>query len=274
MNADSQFLVPGADGELAPGTSLWRKGLVYTTRPDPSGRFSGDDYRISAGFKKGVSSAHAAAGFHDVYRRVVTVARLPNFAVGLPRYRRGPEQYHLRSYVAPACGEHRHVFDHLCLRCSVQYGIEATGEPQPTEDALWSPGGATLEELERLAPQRADEIYNEFDFTDPSTPDPGPITLSYGESISGSNPTLDFRPFVERAERVARCYHGAAADVGRSKCPLIPNSASRVGSRQPVLCDRPHLLRSILTAKGPRHRTATRSSGGKSRGLIMPVALK
>lgn len=73
-----------------------------------------------------------------------------------------------------------------------------------------------LEELERLAPQRADEIYNEFDFTDPSTPDPGPITLSYGESISGSNPTLDFRPFVERAERVARWYHALLQTLGEA----------------------------------------------------------
>jgi hypothetical protein len=35
-----------------------------------------------------------------------------------------------------------------------------------------------LEELERLAPQRADEIYNEFDFRDPLTAKNGPITVS------------------------------------------------------------------------------------------------
>ena len=48
-----------------------------------------------------------------------------------------------------------------------------------------------MEELERLAPQREDEIYNEFDFTDPSMPKTGPITVSYGESVSGSDRSLD-----------------------------------------------------------------------------------
>jgi hypothetical protein len=73
-----------------------------------------------------------------------------------------------------------------------------------------------LEELERLAPQRADEIYNEFDFTDPSTPNTDPITLSYGESISGSDPSLDFRPFVDRADKVARSYHKLLQSLGEA----------------------------------------------------------
>jgi hypothetical protein len=41
------------------------------------------------------------------------------------------------------------------------------GEPPPSDDGLRSSGGASLAEVARLAPQRADEIYNEFDFTDP-----------------------------------------------------------------------------------------------------------
>jgi hypothetical protein len=66
----------------------------------------------------------------------------------------------------------------LGLRCSDQ-GVDKQGEPGPTEDALRSPGGATLEELARLAPQLADEVYNEFDFTEPLTP-----------STSGDDPQI------------------------------------------------------------------------------------
>ena len=73
-----------------------------------------------------------------------------------------------------------------------------------------------MAELEGLAPQRADEIYNEFDFTDPSTPGADPITLSYGESISGRDLNLDFRPFVERAEKVARYYHALLQSLGEA----------------------------------------------------------
>ena len=76
MKAEPKFMAPGADGELAPGASIWRKGLVYTTNGS-FGRASGHSYRISVGFKRGVASTHAASGFHDVYRRVVTVASQP-----------------------------------------------------------------------------------------------------------------------------------------------------------------------------------------------------
>ena len=91
-----------------------------------------------------------------------------------------------------------------------------TSEPPPTEEALQSPGGATLEQLERLAPQRADEIYNEFDFADPSIRNTDPITVSYGEAIPGSDLSLDFAPFVNRAETVARSYHTLLQGLGEA----------------------------------------------------------
>lgn len=217
MNSEPKFLAPGSDGEVAPEPGLWQKGLVYTTRTGPSlGRLSGDDYRISVGFKRGVAAVHATAGFHDVYRRVATVA-----------------SYRISQLTCPYTGEvpssiilghtWRHLGDNIItslitlrLRCSGQNGIEVKGELPPAKEALRSPGGATLEELERLAPQRADEIYNEFDFTDPSTPNPAPITLSYGESISGSGTVVDFRPFVKRAEKVARSYHALLQTLGEA----------------------------------------------------------
>jgi hypothetical protein len=37
---------------------------------------------------------------------------------------------------------------------------EWPGESEPTEEMLFSPGGAGLEDLARIAPQRADEFYN------------------------------------------------------------------------------------------------------------------
>jgi hypothetical protein len=48
-----------------------------------------------------------------------------------------------------------------------------------------------LEEVERLAAQSADEIYNEFDFTDPSSAETAPLTFSYGE-LPAPNASLDF----------------------------------------------------------------------------------
>jgi hypothetical protein len=216
MDAGFQFLAPGADGKLAPGTNLWRKGLVYTTRAGPPGRFFGDNYRISVGFKRGVESGHATVGFQDIYRRAHTVARRRISQLICPDTGEAPTSIILGHTWRPL-GEHIVTsLITMCLRCSPQGGVEVTGEPPPTEEALRSPGGATLAELERLAPQRADEIFNEFDFTDPSTPGTDPITLSYGESVSGRDPNLDFQPFVERAEQVARFYHGLLQSLGEA----------------------------------------------------------
>lgn len=216
MDVDSKLLAPGTDGELAPGANLWRKGLVYTTRagaPDP---LSGHDYRISVGFKRGLCSGDANSGFQDVYRRVVAVARHRISQLTCPGSAEVPHGIILGHTWRPLGDNIVTALVTLSLRCPAQNGVDLTGEPTPTVQALSSPGGATLAELERLAPQRADEVYNEFDFTDSSTPHTDPITLSYGEAISGREPNLDFRPFLERAAKVARSYHALLQSLGEA----------------------------------------------------------
>ncbi|MBI2688888.1 MAG: hypothetical protein HYX27_21505 [Acidobacteria bacterium] len=64
------------------------------------------------------------------------------------------------------------------------YSRMAIGDP--IEEAPLLPDGASVEELARLAPQSADELYNEFDFTEPSTADTDPVTVSYGERVSST----------------------------------------------------------------------------------------
>jgi len=104
----------------------------------------------------------------------------------------------------------------LGVLCPDHGPMDVRGESTPTEEALVAPGGATLEELRRLDPQHADEIYNEFDFTDGSTSDSDIVTLSYGESVpAGDN--VDFGPFVERAENVARSYRAWLETLGETR---------------------------------------------------------
>lgn len=207
MESSSNFRAPGSDGELGPGTDLWRKGLVYTTRTGLSPlQSTWQNYRISVGFKRGIGEAHPFTGFQEVYRRVATIANWRVSQLTCPETGETPASIIL-------CHGWRCLGDKIVtalitlgLRCSDRDGIDMKGESVPTEEALRSPGGATLEDLARLAPQRADEIYNEFDFTDPSTSNADVVTLSYGEPVSGAD-TIDFRQFVERAERLARSYH-------------------------------------------------------------------
>ena len=217
MNSPSKFLAPSSDGERAPGTDLWRTGLVCTLRADLSSLQScRQNYRISVLFKKAVGAAQPFAGFSEVYRRVVAIAN-----------HRVSQLVCLETGEMPGsiilCQGWHWIGENIVmalitlgLRCSDQIVTDHQGEIAPTDDALRSPGGATLEKLGRFAPQAADEIYSGFDFTDPSTPNADVVTVSYGEGFSGGG-AVNFWPFVERAERLAHSYHGllrAFGDVG------------------------------------------------------------
>jgi hypothetical protein len=109
------------------------------------------------------------------------------------------------------------AFIMLEVRCSPP-GADDCGEAEPTGEALLSPGGATHEELARLVPQHADEVYNEFDFTDPSAADP--VTLSYGEPVLNHD-GLDFEPIVQRAARLAESYYAFLQTMGETRSDAI-----------------------------------------------------
>ena len=215
MNPDHKFLEPGSDGEPAP-ESLWRKGLVYTLRTRKTHR---DDYRISVGFKKGVAAVNATTGFQEVYHRVTAVGRHRISQLTCPDTGDAPRSIILGQTWRPLGDNIITSLITLSLRCPGQSATN--GELPPDDEALRSPGGSTLEELERLAPQHADEIYNEFDFTDPSSPNPASITLSYGESVAGSGTVFDFEPFVKRAGQAAHSYYQLLRKLGDASAAAL-----------------------------------------------------
>src|SRR5215469_3851703 len=159
MESPSNFLAPGSDGELDPDTNLWRKGLIYTRRTGLSSlQSTWQHYRISVGFKRGFGEAHLFTGFQDAYRRVTTIANWRLSQLTCPETGETPASIIL-------CHGWRCLGEKIVtalitlgLRCSDQGVIDVKSELVPTDPALRSPGGATLEELARLAPQRADEI--------------------------------------------------------------------------------------------------------------------
>src|SRR5690349_15874946 len=65
------LLLPGRDGGLDEGINLWRKGIVYTKRPDVP---VGPGYRVSASFKTSGWRMQTDDGFHSLYNRVAFVA--------------------------------------------------------------------------------------------------------------------------------------------------------------------------------------------------------
>ena len=207
MAREPDFLTPGGDGDLNPAMKVWRKGLVYSLRNEPA---PGRDYRISVGFKRSVGGS--VEGFLEVYRRVGDVAarrvsKIPSEAGRRPR--------------SVILGHHWGRLGNNITAALVSVGISGSPRswagvhPQtsPTVEALCSPGGTPLEELARLAPEQADEVWNEFDFTESSAEESGVITVSYGEPVTASG-AIDFAPFVRRAEKFARYYHGLLQTFG------------------------------------------------------------
>jgi len=71
----ADFSQPGSDGALPPGVNEWRRGLVYTAKPEiPCPLRCGQEYRISVGFKQKVRLGGEFARFGGLYQRVTAIA--------------------------------------------------------------------------------------------------------------------------------------------------------------------------------------------------------
>ena len=68
------------------------------------------------------------------------------------------------------------------------------------------PGGTPRDDFSGIVSRPAEEFYNEYDVSDPSTTDPEPGCFSYGEHVE-SRGEIDYAPFGERAEDRARFHH-------------------------------------------------------------------
>ena len=79
-------------------------------------------------------------------------------------------------------------------------------------------GGATMEEMQHRSPQRATEVFVEFDHRHPAASGAPLFTYSYGERVAVD--TVDsFEPFVRRAENHARAHQALFDMPGTSATP-------------------------------------------------------
>ena len=96
--------------------------------------------------------------------------------------------------------------------------IPPPGEPAPPTQELMTSGGATIAEMQHRSPQRATEVFVEFDHRNPATGGAPLFTYSYGERVAAD--TVDsFEPFVRRAENNARAHQALFDMPGTSAKP-------------------------------------------------------
>jgi hypothetical protein len=133
MDNPSKFLAQGGDGELAPGTDLWRKGLVCTIRSELSSLcYSRQNYRILALYKKSIGAAQPFTGFKEAYQRAFAVANHGISQLTCPESEKMPDPIIL-------CHGWRLIGENIVtalitldVRSSDQSLTDVRGEPVPT----------------------------------------------------------------------------------------------------------------------------------------------
>jgi hypothetical protein len=212
------FSRPGQDGALPSGTPEWReglgeltpRGLIYTARAARNLLPCDQKCRIAASFKQKVPQ-DGPVDYAKLYGRVksVTAARAAEMSCqhGTPLHSRIIGR--LWSSI-PGVTFNFPVAT-LITEMSCPKGAIDEGEPEPGPGAFATPGGTPAEEFARICSQPADEIFNEYDLGGPPEGSE-PITFSYGEHVEASS-SVDYAPFVERAENRARFHHRLLSGV-------------------------------------------------------------
>ncbi|HEY3458587.1 MAG TPA: hypothetical protein VGK64_28660 [Bryobacteraceae bacterium] len=226
-------MLPGSDGELNTSANIWLKGIVFTASTGVLRQAVQPGYRVSVGFKRRVSATDPGTDFQGLYERATSLATQRMSELVSPN----PSPASIVCHGWRLLGEAGNVataFLTLAVQLPEDVDNCLDAEKAPSVEELRSPGGTSLENLARLAQQRPEELYNEFDFTDAAACSSNLITVSYAESIPEipEGDPFDFKPSVDRAEAFANWYHHILERFGEVHSPF------RASRREWFLVDR------------------------------------
>ena len=209
---------PGNDGALPEGFAVWRRGVTYTVRPDMlSPLVRGREYRVNATVRRKIARDREFAAYADLYRRCAEILRARS-ALLASSDEGGPLHtwVHWHAWWSGAISDKYPAASDARVACaSVTLGLaypnqgepEPEGQNTPEPAELTQPGGVIteLQSPRNMPTPHFDEAYIDFDFNDPAVAS-ADTTVSYGEYVPSTR-TIDFEPFVQRAESLAR-FHG------------------------------------------------------------------
>src|SRR5688572_27112042 len=210
---------PSVDVERRADTE-WQWGATHTVRPEkPAPMLPNVEYSITVKVQRRVTEVDPDLTFAGLYARAtnIAVARCHDFA----REEEGVHHWVMcHAWRTAPAGSSSLVFAVVMMGLMRPDAgqIPPPGEPAPTTQQLMTSGGATMEEMRHRSPQRATDVFVEFDHRHPAAGPTPPFMYSYGERMVG---TVDsFEPFVRRAENNAR-VHQALFDVpGTAAAPF------------------------------------------------------
>ena len=214
------------------GDAEWQWGVTHTVRPEKLAPMRPDvEYSITVKVQRKVAELDRDTTFAGLYARALTIAgaRCRDFA----GEDEGVHQWIMcQSWRTVAAGSSSVVFAMVMigLMRATAGQMPPPGEPAPTTQELMTGGGATMEEMQHRSPQRATEVFVEFDHRYPAASGAPLFTYSYGERVAVH--TVDtFEPFVRRAENYARAHQALGEVLGTSPIP------SSIGLREWYMAD-------------------------------------
>ena len=195
--------------------------MVYTVRPEMLALLvRGQEYRILVGVRRLAAAGVDFREYGVLYERARAIARLRVAA------RQAAEELHTRvlfhGWRAIEAFDRHFIFVFITTGVT-NGGATLEGERPPTAEELTIPGGASIELLREQAKNRVSEIYIDFDH---GATDDGHFLFSYGEHVPSAE-GVDFAPFIQRAEALARHHYGPGLHVECHECfgPTHPDMA-------------------------------------------------
>jgi hypothetical protein len=175
----------------------------------------GRQYRIFAAVRRKIATAGEFTEYGDLYRRAAAI--VDGRIAGVVCH--GPLHKWIAAH-AWLCMDVRsqrfaNAMRTMGLLCPLPGEAAPKGEKAPTAEELMAPGGLTRERFaaEGAGSVSVDETYSDFDWRESPRAESGIALFSYGEYAPACH-GLNYAPFVERAERLAR-FH----------CGLLPGEA-------------------------------------------------
>ena len=199
----------------------WQWGVTHTVRPEKLAPMSpGVEYSITVKVQRVVTDADPETTFSALFARATAIAgaRCHDFA-------RGDEGVHrwvmCQAWRTVPAGANSLKFAIVMMGLIRPVASQAPppSQPPPTTQELMMSGGATMEEMRQRSPQRATEVFVEFDHRHPAGGGAPLFLYSYGERLAVD--TVDsFEPFVQRAESNALAHQAMFGLPGTSEAPF------------------------------------------------------
>ena len=164
----------------------WQWGVTHTVRPETLAPMLPDvEYSITVKIQRAMTELDRDPMFSVLYGRALTIAgaRCQDFARGDESVRQWVKCHAWRTVPV---GSSSVVFAMVMMGLMrARAGqMPPPGEPAPTTQDLMTSGGATMEEMQRRSPQRATEVFVEFDHRHPAAGGAPLFTYSYGERVA------------------------------------------------------------------------------------------